>query len=42
MRQRHRTYPFTPGNHPRKVDKVFYAPRDVFILDLEDAVAQRK
>ena len=32
----------SPRNHPRKVDKVFYAPCDVIILNLEDAVAQRK
>ncbi len=30
---------FTPGNHPRKVAKVFAAGADVAILDLEDAVA---
>ena len=30
---------FTPGNHPRKVVKVFAAGADVAILDLEDAVA---
>jgi len=30
---------FTPGNHPRKVEKVFAAGADVAILDLEDAVA---
>jgi citrate lyase subunit beta/citryl-CoA lyase len=30
---------FTPGNHPRKVVKVFTAGADVAILDLEDAVA---
>jgi len=29
---------FTPGNHPRKVEKVFGAGADVAILDLEDAV----
>ena len=41
----HRTYSglrsflFTPGNHPRKVAKVFDAGADAVILDLEDAVA---
>ncbi|MEE8351675.1 MAG: CoA ester lyase [Rhodospirillales bacterium] len=30
---------FAPGNHPRKVEKVFAAGADVAILDLEDAVA---
>jgi len=30
---------FTPGNHPRKVEKIFAAGADVAILDLEDAVA---
>ncbi len=30
---------FTPGNHARKVEKVFAAGADVAILDLEDAVA---
>ncbi|HJO75866.1 MAG TPA: CoA ester lyase [Rhodospirillales bacterium] len=30
---------FTPGNHPRKLEKVFAAGADVAILDLEDAVA---
>lgn len=34
-----RTYLFCPGNHPRKVEKVFDAGADVVILDLEDAVA---
>ena len=34
-----RTYLFCPGNHPRKVEKVFVADADVVILDLEDAVA---
>jgi citrate lyase subunit beta/citryl-CoA lyase len=34
-----RTYLFTPGNHPRKVAKVFGTGADVVILDLEDAVA---
>ena len=34
-----RTYLFCPGNHPRKVEKVFGAGADVVILDLEDAVA---
>lgn len=30
---------FAPGNHPRKVEKVFDAGADAVILDLEDAVA---
>ncbi len=30
---------FTPGNHPRKLEKIFAAGADVAILDLEDAVA---
>ena len=30
---------FAPGNHPRKVAKVFAAGADAVILDLEDAVA---
>jgi len=34
-----RTYLFAPGDHPRKVEKVFDAGADVVILDLEDAVA---
>ncbi|MCA8930036.1 MAG: CoA ester lyase [Alphaproteobacteria bacterium] len=34
-----RTLLFTPGNHPRKVAKVFAAGADAVILDLEDAVA---
>jgi citrate lyase subunit beta/citryl-CoA lyase len=34
-----RTMLFTPGNHPRKVQKVFDAGADAVILDLEDAVA---
>jgi citrate lyase subunit beta/citryl-CoA lyase len=35
----HRTYLFAPGNHARKVEKVFAAGADAAILDLEDAVA---
>ena len=35
----HRTYLFAPGNHARKVEKVFVAGADAAILDLEDAVA---
>lgn len=35
----HRTYLFAPGNHPRKVEKVFDTGADAVILDLEDAVA---
>ncbi len=34
-----RTFLFCPGNHPRKVAKVFGAGADAVILDLEDAVA---
>jgi len=34
-----RSFLFTPGNHPRKVAKVFDAGADAVILDLEDAVA---
>ena len=35
----HRTYLFAPGNHLRKVAKVFGADADAVVLDLEDAVA---
>lgn len=42
-RERHysgiRSFLFTPGNHPRKVAKVFGTGADAVILDLEDAVA---
>jgi citrate lyase subunit beta/citryl-CoA lyase len=34
-----RTFMFAPGNHPRKVEKVFSLGADAVILDLEDAVA---
>ena len=34
-----RSFLFTPGDHPRKVEKVFKASADAVILDLEDAVA---
>ncbi|MFK7887220.1 MAG: CoA ester lyase [Gammaproteobacteria bacterium] len=34
-----RSFLFTPGNHPRKVAKVFTVGADAVILDLEDAVA---
>jgi citrate lyase subunit beta/citryl-CoA lyase len=34
-----RTFIFAPGNHPRKVEKVFDLGADAVILDLEDAVA---
>ncbi len=34
-----RSFLFVPGNHPRKVDKVFSTGADAVILDLEDAVA---
>jgi citrate lyase subunit beta/citryl-CoA lyase len=37
--QPNRTYLFAPGNHYRKVEKVFAAGADAAILDLEDAVA---
>jgi len=37
--QPNRTWLFAPGNHQRKVEKVFNAGADVVILDLEDAVA---
>ena len=30
---------FTPGNHPRRVEKALSLPADGVILDLEDAVA---
>ena len=33
-----RSFLFAPGNHPRKVEKVFQVGADVVILDLEDAV----
>lgn len=39
MLELNRTCLFAPGNHPRKVEKVFDAGCDVVILDLEDAVA---
>lgn len=35
----YRSMLFCPGNHPRKVEKVFSAGADSVILDLEDAVA---
>lgn len=34
-----RSFLFTPGNHPRRVEKVFQSGADAVILDLEDAVA---
>ena len=34
-----RSFLFAPGNHPRKVEKVFITGADAVILDLEDAVA---
>jgi citrate lyase subunit beta/citryl-CoA lyase len=34
-----RSFLFTPGNHPRRVQKVFATGADAAILDLEDAVA---
>ena len=33
-----RSYLFAPGNHPRKVEKVFTTGADAILLDLEDAV----
>ena len=33
---------FAPGNHPRKVEKVFSLQADAVILDLEDAVANNE
>ncbi len=35
----YRSFLFAPGNHPRKVEKVFDVGADGVILDLEDAVA---
>lgn len=35
----YRSFLFAPGNHPRKVEKVFDVGADAVILDLEDAVA---
>ena len=37
-----RTFMFAPGNHPRKVEKVFGLGADAVILDLEDAVAVKE
>ena len=37
-----RTLLFAPGNHPRKVEKVFGLQADAVILDLEDAVANNE
>jgi citrate lyase subunit beta/citryl-CoA lyase len=34
-----RSFLFAPGNHPRKLEKVFGVGADAVILDLEDAVA---
>lgn len=34
-----RTFLFVPGNHPRKLEKVFDSDADAVIIDLEDAVA---
>ncbi len=36
----HRSYLFTPGNHPGRVAKAFGLDTDAVILDLEDAVAR--
>jgi len=38
----YRTFLFAPGNHPRKVEKVFGCGADAVILDLEDAVANNE
>jgi len=35
----YRSFLFAPGNHPRRVEKVFGCGADAAILDLEDAVA---
>ena len=35
-----RTFLFTPGNHPRRVEKCLSLPADAAILDLEDAVPE--
>ena len=35
----YRSFLFTPGNHARRVEKVFTTGADAAILDLEDAVA---
>ncbi len=37
-----RSYLFAPGNHPRKVEKVFTAGADAILLDLEDAVPPKE
>lgn len=39
MLQPSRSFLFTPGNHPRRVEKAFTIGADAVILDLEDAVA---
>ena len=36
----YRSFLFAPGNHARKVQKVFDCGADHVILDLEDAVAK--
>ena len=36
----YRSFLFAPGNHARKVEKVFDCGADHVILDLEDAVAK--
>ena len=33
-----RTWLFAPGNHDRKIEKVFKVAADVVVLDLEDSV----
>lgn len=38
----YRSFLFAPGNHPRKVEKVFDVGSDAVILDLEDAVANNE
>ena len=37
-----RSYLFAPGNHPRKVEKVFTTGADAILLDLEDAVPPKE
>ena len=38
----YRSFLFTPGNHPRRVEKCLSLETDAVILDLEDAVAQNE
>lgn len=37
-----RTWLFAPGNHARKVEKIFTVGADAVVLDLEDAVAREQ